>query len=192
MRAWSDSLADAVKTRSRSLGVLLFVLALTVFDIALLFGSAWDVGQMNIVHYIPQCTHGGKLLHSAWYHRDYCVAFGPVASVGENSTITEWGATVTGSYPAEMIVDHTPYVSRFFENPVPLLVISCIGALPLLIVSGVRVVNFMAELETNFVAKKREYEALSSPGEGVALTTTSGKRREVVHAADEEDADDGV
>ena len=183
LRTYRGAFWDALKQRSRTFLFVMFMLSL-IFALVLTMGFASsDVARSNIPRYKPTCTHGGKLLDSAWYHRPYCVTFVadalPPASSSGNSTnssaagaagaagageqdayafATEWGSSVKGYYPADMPRDYTPRANEYFADPVFAVVVSVLLLLPALGVGGYAIADFMAELESNYARLKRGYE----------------------------------
>ena len=188
--------------------VMLLSLFLTGLALWLAIASGIDLTASSVPRYVPYCSHGGKLLRSAWWQRDYCVSFHPGSSASSSSTpdaraetnatfaasaenvnltvaVTEWGP-ISGSYPADMHRDPEPYRAQFVENPTPVLAAAIISLLGLVPWAGFAVVSFMAELEANFVRRKEQLsfeEAKLGSGRdrSFALTTTHQEAETLIH-----------
>ena len=119
--------------------------------------SIADIAGAFAPRYITQCPHGGRLLQSAWYHQPYCVTFGQGPQLNSTLPLTEWGATVTGFYPAESVPDPTPYEPRFSKNPLGVFFFTFFVWVLLTCSMRPGLVYVMAELEKNYVQKKKEY-----------------------------------
>ena len=177
MRAYNYSLLDLLRNRSPLLFCTIVSLLACIAIVVLLFASIVEISWSQLPRSIPQCTYGGVLRRSEWWHgTKYCVTFFPADNAPANATsvstskinnnngteeddddgsVSEWGF-VKGFYPADMVPDPTPYQYKLVENPITTLAIMCIVVIPAVVLTINMVFMLMAELQHNFRRRKNE------------------------------------